>query len=316
MDPAMDLLDTQDTHATNLPDPSAPWVQKLMRLTPADVLREAIETWPQLKQAAWKFAFLLQRIQAEGLYRPHDSLTAWARAELGKDSAVVSKYRQAGEFVLSLEDPQERAQVMQTPPATISEAGIPRLAKKNRSEAIRLAGAGMSQRELVQAVRVQEADDLHLDTGPLKTFKLLLTADAHKALLGVWHLIRFQCQTPHPTDSELAQLLAAEYHTGLQIDPAILERFPLEAIEAGEVKCLECGATNPNMLEGHHVVPKSHQGHDGPIVWLCMKNHEKVTQNYDGGWRGHLIRWMARPELRWLKEAIENWLKGRKLEDL
>src|SRR5438128_9736709 len=101
MDPVRDL-DTQDTYATELPDVSQPWVRRLFELTPDAVLSESRACWQTLKQSAWTFAFLVQHIAREGLYRPHESLTAWARAELGKDSGAVSKYRQSAEFVLSL----------------------------------------------------------------------------------------------------------------------------------------------------------------------------------------------------------------------
>ncbi|MEO8604147.1 MAG: HNH endonuclease [bacterium] len=316
MDPGMDL-DTQDTHATTLPDPSAPWVQKLMKLSPDDVLRAAKKVWPELRQSAWTFAFLVQRIAKEGLYRPHDSLTAWARAELGKDSGAVSKYRQSAEFVLSLEDPEERAMVMTTPPATLAEAGVPRLAKTDRAEAIRLAAAGLSQRELVQAVRVREAPDQHYDVGPLKTFRVLLTEDAHRDLLGLWHLIRFQCQTPHPTDIEIAKCLAADYVSTVQIRPDVLERFPLEDILAGRIRCADCGATNPANLERHHSHPRSLGGEESPLVTLCQPHHAAVKEDATGGgWKGHVRRWLARADMGWFHEEFDAYLDGRSLDSL
>ena len=42
-------------------------------------------------------------------------------------------------------------------------------------------------------------------------------------------------------------------------------------------------------LEKHHIRPRSHQGHDGPLAWLCGPHHAAVTKGLDGkGWR-----WLA-----------------------
>lgn len=351
MDPAaIDVAETTD--ATTLPDASAPWVRRLMHLSAEDVLKEAAATWPELKQAAWKFAFLVYRIDREGLYRPHDSLTAWARATLGKDSGTVSKYKTAAGFVLTLEDPDDQRQVMRTPPATLAEAGVPRLAKTDRAEAIRLAASGMTQRELVQAVRVREAHDQHLDVGPLKTFKLVLPEEAHLDLLGAWHLIGFASETPAPSDGERAKNLAAIVRESVQLQPETLDRIgavawsqgwriitddvrqieqafdgaePSDAelqelgvrfILLGRVRCIECGAVNANGLEGHHTAPKSHAGHASPMVFLCQGNHQAVTEAWDAHWKEHNRRWMARTDLHWFKAAFEHWLGGRRLEGL
>lgn len=344
---------TETTEATQLPDASAPWVRRLMGLSGEDVLKEAAATWPELKKAAWKFAFLVYRIDREGLYRPHESLTAWARAVLGKDSGTVSKYKTAAGFVLELEDPSEQQQVMRTPPATLAEAGVPRLAKKDKAEAIRLAGAGLTQRELIQAVRVREGDEQHHDVGPLKTFRVLLTEEAHRDLVGVWHLVRFQCQTPRPTDAELAKLLAGEYRQSVQIQPEtlerigwiawsqgfrlstdglaleqtfagagedpddeVLERLGFAYILGGLCRCIECGATNPNDLEGNHAFPKSHGGHEGPMVLMCRTQHQAFTEAWEEHWKEHVRHWMHRADLGWFIAAAERWLNGRRLEGI
>jgi hypothetical protein len=50
---------------------------------------------------------------------------------------------------------------------------------------------------------------------------------------------------------------------------------------------LVCGQYAP--LEQHHVIPRSHGGHEGPLAWLCVQHHASVTQNRGGkGWR-----WLA-----------------------
>ncbi len=346
--------DARDVDATNLPDISAPWVQKLMRLSPPDVLRAAVDTWPQLKQTAWKFAFLVDRIQREGLYRPHESLTAWARAELGKDSAMVAKYRQSAEFVLELESEEDRTAAMQTPPATMAEAGVHRLAKVDRAEAIRLASSGLTQRDLRERVATRLAEREHRDVGGLRNLHFsAITVQAHRAFMGSYRVARFLCQTPKPVDSELLELIAKELSSSLQIQPEALQwagriafslRFviddeadwgirqqldadlgdlPDEAtredlglgfICAGYMRCIECGATNANDLEGNHTVPKSKQGHSSPMVPMCGADHRDFTENVEAHWKERNRVWMGRVDLEFFKAAMEAWLDGRRLE--
>ena len=224
---------------------------------------------------------------------------------------------------MSLPEESDRALVMRTPPGVLAEAGVHRLAKHDLPTAIRLAGEGMTQRELKEAVRAEEAGRQHLDSGELKTFRVVTSYVAYEKLMQVWHLMAFMCQSlPAPNnsgnrilrDSQIAEGLAEELTQSVQIDPAVLERFPLEMILQGRVRCVECGLTNPQDLESHHVVPRSHQGHEGPQVWLCRLCHAKVTQNVEGTWRHYLERWCARREMEWLKGLLEQWLGGRSLE--
>lgn len=344
----------RDVDATALPDISAPWVRQLMGLSPPEVLRAAIETWPQLKLTSWRFAFLVYRIQREGLYRPHESLTAWARAELGRDSGQVAKYRQSAEFVLTLEDDDDRQAAMQTPPATLAEAGVHRLAKVDRPEAVRLAKAGMTQRDLREAVTLRLADREHRDVGGFRNLHFsAITVQAHRSFIATYRRARFLCQTPKPADSELLELLATEASSGLQIQPETLQwmgrvafslRFVLDDtvdyglrqeldatlgdlpdqadreelgarfIAAGYARCIECGASNGNGLEGNHVVSKSHQGHSSPMVPMCSLDHKEFTENWDDHWKERVRIWMNRVDMDWFKAALEAWLNGRRLE--
>ncbi|MDX2165704.1 MAG: hypothetical protein SF182_01515 [Deltaproteobacteria bacterium] len=352
-----ELLDAAtDGDATHLPDASAPWVRRLMALTPNDVLREAKDTWPQLKLTAWRFAFLVYRIQREGLFRPYESLTAWARAELGRDSAVVAKYRQSAEFVLELEDEDERAAAMATPPATLAEAGVHRLAKVDRPEAVRLAQAGMTQRDLRDAVNERLAEREHRDVGGVRNLHFsAITVQSHRAFMRAYRQARFLCQTPKPPDSELLELIAQELGSSLQIQPETLQwmgrvafslRFVLDEeadygirqqldaelgelpedaereelglrfIAAGYARCIECGASNGNGLEGNHSVPKSKQGHSSPMVPMCGADHREFTENIEAHWKVQNRLWMNRADLGWFKAAMEAWLNGRRLEEL
>jgi hypothetical protein len=304
-----------------LPAVAQDWVRELFALPGEEVLKRAVALWPQLHLHSWQMAFLIFRVDRERLYQPgYDSTTAWAAACLRKDSGAVSKYRASAAFVLEELDDDERAEAMCTGPVALYDTGLIKLARSDKQEAVRLAKSGKPVNQLREAVRARTTEAEHHDVGELKTFRLVLREDAYRELMGVWNLVRFQCQTPNPSDSEIAQLLAAEYEAGLQIQPETLEHFPLEEIKAGHVKCIETGATNGNMLEGHHVFPKSHQGHDGPQVWLAPLPHKKVTESWEAHWKEHLRTWMKRRDLAWLKEAVERFLAkhygGKSLEQV
>ena len=301
-------------------------VQDVYDLTIEQVMTAIERGWGSMRLDAWRFSFMLQRAWVErgwekprlvdGEARTYKSFTAWADDVFGVGSAVASKWRAGAEYTLALPEP-DRIRVMAAAwPQTLGEAGIPRLAQKDPVEAKRLAASGMPSRKLTQAVRTRLADEQHYDVEELKTFKRLVSAPAYARLLAMWNVTKFLCQSPRPTDSEIAELMAFEYLSGVQIEPEILAHFPLEDIEKGKVRCIECGLTSPQMLEGHHVIPKSHGGHDGPQVWLCRDQHREVTENVDGTWRQRLFGWMARKDLAWLVEDVNAFLAGRRLEEL
>lgn len=292
-------------------------VDDLDALGAEEAMREAKASWGRHHTEAWRFALLSVRIWREQLFRPtYASFTEWVRVELGRDGGGVTKLRNAAEYVLTLPMDDRRAVMAVTPPATLSEAGIPQLARHDPEEAVRLALSGKTQRELKQAVMARLTDQ-HYDAGGLRTLpRDPLNENAYHQFMFCLNLTRFRCQTSHPTFSEVIDLMAQDYLSGAQLQPEMLERFPLRAILAGMISCIECGATNPQDLEAHHVVPRSHQGHDGPLVWLCHEHHQAVTESWEMHWRGHIARWRERKDLRWFRDAIDQWLGGRTLEEV
>ena len=292
-------------------------LREVSDLSPDEVVRETKVRWPRLKRDAWAFALLVERMGRERLYRPYASLGEWAKRELGKESWVVSKHRSAAQYILSL-DPDDRRQVMEaTPPAVLTEAGIPGLAKMDQKEALRLAKQGLTQQALRQAVRARLTGQKPEESSTYRTFHKVLEEPAYERLQAAWNVTRFLCQTAQPSDSEIAEMLAVEFLGSIQIHPDILARFPLEEIQAGRVKCWDCGSTNPSRLEYHHSHPRSEQGHESPLVTLCMDCHEAITQNRDGrGWREAVKEWMARADMKWFKDAFTTYLAGRPLDRL
>jgi hypothetical protein len=298
------------------------------RLPEDEVLQLAEDMVPAVERAAWKVACLLDRVNQDRLFLPHfASMGEWAKQRLHKRASDLSKLLQAGRFVRML-PAERRAEVMATPPATLYEAGVTKLAKTNLGEAIRLAGQGLPQRELKHAVAARLPEDEHADVERIRTFSLRCRESDFYRFRLITNGIRLQMETPHPTDPEIAEALFADvinYDSVVAHLEPTSERFPLKAIAAGKCACIECGATNGNGLESHHTVPRSVKGRDehgpydgttSPRVWLCRAHHQVVTENIDGTWREWVVRWLARPDLRWFSIDMEAWLGPRKLEDI
>lgn len=319
--------DLTEFSSTNIPAWVAPTAREIDDLPAEQVLTIAETTWPEMERDAWRVALCLARAERDELYRAYGygSVNEWARERMGKSQGTVAKFLAVGRFALKL-PVEKRAQAMVTAPTTLYESGITKLAKLDEDEALRLASSGQSQRDLKAAVNVRLSTALHLDTGELRAFKLLLRQEQQVKLSGLLHFVRFLCQSPHPTDAEVFELIEADVADLVEAfwarQSPLPERFPLREILAGHVRCIECGATNGNRLEGHHSVPRSvkHRdeqgrldGTDSPLVWLCPEHHQVVTDNYDGTWRDHVERWRARKDLGWFRDAIEVFLDGREL---
>lgn len=292
-------------------------VREIEALSGPEVVTETKRRWPLLKRDAWAFALLVERMGRERLFRPYASLSEWARRELKREAWVVSKHRTAAEWVLQLDVDDRRAVMDATPPAVLTEAGVPSLAVVDRKEALRLAKAGLTQQELRQAVRARLAGKKDHEPSELRTIHKVVPQHVYERFGQALNVVRFLCQTDHPSDAEVVELLCEDFLSGIQIAPEILERWPIEAIMSGSVRCMDCGATAGARIELHHSHPRSHQGHDSPLVPLCTRCHESITQNRDGrGWREAVKEWMGRADMAWFTEAFTAYLAGRTLDTL
>lgn len=304
-------------------------VAERVNQVPAEHVRRQVEELvPKVERAAWEVACLIDRVNQERLFLPdYPSMGEWARAKLHKRASDLSKVLQAGRFVREL-PAEQQAEVMRTPPATLYEAGVTKLAKTDKAEAVRLASQGLPQRELKQAVAARMPEEQHLDPQAIRTFSIRCRESDHFKLRLIVNGIRLQMETPHPTDPEITEMMFADIidYDGLRAHLAPLEpRFPLRDIAAGKCACIECGATNGNGLERHHTVPRSVKGKDdhgnydgttGPQVWLCREHHQVVTENIDGTWRIWVAKWLARADLEWFRREMREWLGPRRLEDV
>lgn len=326
-----------------LPDLSDPWAREICALSPDVVLQRAHDGWHRLKRDEWELSLLLYRIGKERLYGQYGSITAWARHVLGKKSSgEVAKLREQGQWLIEGVPATDRAAIVEcASPKMLSEAGVHRLSRRDPEKALAIAKSGKTQREMREAVHAEEAERLHLDSGQLRTLHFkAITLEAHRAFLRATRRAKFFCQTPHPSDSEIVELIATEAMEGFQVAPeyaehvgrmvaswhrpegpaldaerTVLVEAGIAAIDAGLVACLECKATNGNLIELHHSHSVSVGGKCSPQVPLCMNDHAQVKEDLEGGgWRGHVERWMARPDLAWFRHAFEAYLDGRSLD--
>lgn len=300
------------------------WLADVAEIPATRVLEELKGLWPSLHTSQWRFAFLLWRADRENLYRPHTTLTSWARDNLtvpttdtAPSPATVSKYLGGATFIVEkCETAEEVSRALVMSPSLLVDTGIPRLAEHDKDEALRLASSGKPTAAIRDAVKTRlvspaGANGAAPPVEEIRTFRVLVSESAYRGLMEIWHWTRFRCETPNPTDTEIAQLVRASFDAEIQHDPKQEEHFPLADILTGRVKCIECGASNGNGLESHHVIPKSHQGHDGPQVWLCRGEHADVTENREGTWKQHLRRWCGRKKFEWLKAAVDAFVTAR-----
>jgi hypothetical protein len=248
-------------------------------------LEHALEqAWSSFMVSGWDFALLAAEAHAAGAYVAwgFTNMGVWACEHLGFQSpSTIYKYVRLGAFLRGVEDRDEQARWLRQPISHALEA-LP-MAKHDPAKALSVIEACTTARG-VRAV-VQGADpDQHHDISPWRT----ISAKVHETTIHDWqravNVIRCHLGlggTAYPSDDEVVQAIAT---TVLQApELAVSEQYRVD-VEAGTAKCVLCGSYS--RLERHHVLPKSHQGHQGPLVWLCHLHHHRITTNWHGfGWR-------------------------------
>jgi hypothetical protein len=269
-------------------------------LTDSDIvdLRDATKReWHDFRFRGWRFAVLLGKVATERSYlgwcdasgKPYGSLTAWAADDVGiENEATVSRYATAGRLLATMDD-AEREHWLKHEVFRAYE--VMKFAKANdeqRKRALEWLDQGLTQAQLRQVVKEAQPDQ-HYDTSGHRTIKLAVTADTYDQWQRAWNIARYQACEKNPSDDTLTRCLAlAILNEPLAAKAEILR----EQIEAGEARCKDCGSWDSSELEGHHVLPRSHQGHEGPIVALCHACHQSITENRNGrGWREAALEW-------------------------
>lgn len=118
-----------------------------------------------------------------------------------------------------------------------------------------------------------------------RTVKLRLTVDTYEMVQGAMNRARFQANKREPTDDDIALCLAL----ALLNEPwDVVASLVSGTVLAGEFRCKLCGSWDASQLTRHHVLPRSHGGHEGPIVLLCLTPcHETVQPR----WRFYAKEW-------------------------
>lgn len=138
----------------------------------------------------------------------------------------------------------------------------------------------------------------------LRTVKAIVTLDAYDEWREACNLIRSYlglCGIERPTDSAIISAFAREVLTSEHLKDTLERKGHLHDALAGVRRCwfpVTIGGTPATLngralricgiyvVEYHHLLPKSHGGHDGPQAPLCQRHHTHVTQCVGGfGWR-------------------------------
>lgn len=253
-------------------------------------LQEALkDSWRQFTERGWRFAKLAAEAEMAQAHTAwgYKSLGHWARAELGFVSkSTFYRYVQAGRF-LSQRENGNRQRWMAQPVFNVIEV-LP-IAKAEPEKALTILENQPSQAAIRAEIRIARAKTHHYKAGGYKTIAAAISDETVHEWRRLMNRVRNQLGVggvEYPTDDEVLEMLIAN---------ALLD-YPLPAeeeaaVDAGDARChyplggqVECGSYAH--LQRHHVLPRSHQGHEGPLVYLCARHHEAVTRGDDGmGWR-------------------------------
>lgn len=88
-----------------------------------------------------------------------------------------------------------------------------------------------------------------------------------------------------PSDAKLLEAMVAS----LMLEPvwSSLPKDVLAKVDAGQARCKRCSSWDVSQLTSHHIQPRSHGGHEGPQVPLCLACHDIVQKD----WRHYARLW-------------------------
>lgn len=252
-------------------------------------LRTALrDAWQHFTQRGWEFARLAAEAEQEQAHTAwgYKSLGHWAQKELGfTNKSTFYRYVQVGRFLAQVTN-GDRQRWQAVPVFNVIEALS--LAKAEPDKALAILENQPNQAAIRQAIREADADRQHYDKGYRRIMVTVSEDVLHewKRLVNRVRVVLGTEGVEFPTDGQVIEAITA---TALQDFP--VSEADEAAVDAGDARChyplggtVECGSYAH--LQRHHVLPRSHQGHEGPLVYLCAKHHEMVTRGDDGmGWR-------------------------------
>lgn len=232
-------------------------------------------------EMSWNFIALIGRVVDEAAYLPaYPSVSRWVSAEL-KGIATLSTVTRALRALRAVRSmsPALRERATALPFWNVAEAvlGMP----KEPEAAVGLVESGASQAKIRHMVR-EGQPDLH-EEAELRTVRMLVPASVHEQWKRAANVVKVHLGAGgvgFPSDGDVLDAVAQTVLLAPELQ--VPEEYR-DDVEGGRARCRRCGSVA--RLERHHAIPRSHQGHEGPLVWLCHEHHREVTENLDGGWR-------------------------------
>lgn len=241
-----------------------------------DLLTRAREAWQSICESGWRFAELVAEVAHTRAYCP-DFLTLeeWAFSIGIKSKGTVSKFRRAGEILLQ-QPPEQRQRWRNLPISRLTETPeLMHFALRNPEGAYEIISQVDSRAAIREMVADRDADQ-HLD------LYRSLTIPVAREVRPIWeeacNVVRFLAGDRELSLGEIVERIAAEIRD-LPLGGGVWEERRDE-VWAGQVRCRECGSWNAADLDRHHVIPRSHGGHDGPLVYLCRSCHDRIQPRW------------------------------------
>lgn len=245
-------------------------------------LEAVTAAWLGLTTAAqtygWELADGLAEIQRDELWREAGarSMREWQDA-VGIPAPTASKLIDVAKFRASLPDQRQDR---------LGEIGvwdaveIRRLAKSGgEQQAVELIDSGKAGVALRNAVRDKLRAVEHTDSGDVFKLTLSLPVECRETFEFACNAARAMAGETDPTVSRLVELILAEYIT---TGALVAEKDRRDMLD-GHLRCClygtphatpSCTGWQYEHLDRHHVLPRSHGGHDGPTVRICRWCHE------------------------------------------
>jgi len=237
---------------------------------------ELVSTVARCKRDWWDLSELCAKIrQKHGV----QLLREWcATDEVGiHDQGRISKLVSLGATYLSITD-EKLKQELRSVPFWKLERIVPTV-RKDPARALEIIKTYKTEAAIKLAVSHQQ----HLDTGYV-TISITVPAEVRDHWMEAMNMIRFLSGRHEPTAAEIIEAVAAEI-TQMPLPPKA-EIWRAEILNGG-LRCKECGSWDATRLDQHHVLPRSHQGHEGPLVFLCRECHDSVQPR----WREFAEKW-------------------------
>lgn len=257
---------------------------------PIDDLRlKAKAAWRGQRDSGWDFAVYVAEICTADRWRGwgFKTMRDWIEIDFpGEDVPNVSHYKTIGQWLLAL--PQWEQDQWRLTPIWKAIDGKALLGEESsRHKLLEDISNGMTNAEIRKQV-AKTKPDLHLED-EWRTINLKVPLPVYERWERALNATRYLLSNANPSPSDLIECIAQDVISDEWI--LTMDHARMDTILDGNYRCRECGSWDANNLEHHHVIPRSHGGHEGPQVLLCHACHGMVTRNEGGTWRDYAKKW-------------------------